>query len=372
MTTNNTKKSGKTTAHLKVIRRAFPYFVVTLGILALAWFGSKDKFEDQSYSLDMRTLAQNNFSASADQTAELYVVSEVAISMQTPTAAVISTNYDSVTSAAALASTATSEKLEKPNAIDTSNLAVGVVEYVVQEGDTIASIAGKYSASGVTETMIRWSNNFKASRQVKVGEKIYIPGRAGFVHVVRKNENIQTLAHNYGSTVEEIIAANSLELTQNISVGMRVLIPNGQLPEVERPDYVAPVVTRRGANNRGRGSTYSYAAQYSAGNRYAYGWCTWYAWSQRRDLPSNMGNARNWANAARRAGFAVDGKPRAGDVFQTARGGGGYGHVGYVTGVNADGSIRVCDMNGIAGWGRVGCTTWSKSTASKYNYIHRK
>jgi surface antigen len=366
MTTNNDKKSGKFSARLKAIRRSFPYFVVFLGIMALAFFGSKNKFEEQSYSLDMRTLAQNNFSASADQTAELYVVSEVAISMQTPTAAVISTNYDSITSAAALASTATSEKLEKPSAVDTTYLAVGVVEYVVQDGDTIASIAAKYEASGVTETMIRWSNNFKASRQVRAGEKIYIPGRAGFVHIVKKNENIQTMAHNYGSTVEEIIAANSLELNQNVAVGTRLLIPNGQLPEVERPDYVAPVATRTGR------STYSYAAQYSAGNRYAYGWCTWYAWSQRRDLPSNMGNAKNWANAARRAGFKVDNNPRAGDVFQTARGGGGYGHVGYVTGVNADGSIRICDMNGVAGWGRVGCKTWDKKTASRYNYIHKK
>ena len=366
MTTNTKKTKGKFAARLKAIRRAFPYFVVFLGIVALAWFGSREKFEDQAYSLDMRTLARNNFSATADQTSELYIVSEVAVSMQTPTAAVISTNYDSVTSAVALASTATSEKLEKPTSVGPSYLAAGVVEYVVQEGDTIASIAAKYADSGVTETMIRWSNNFKASRKVKTGETIYVPGRAGFVHVVKKNENIHTLANNYGSTEEEIIAANSLELTQSVSVGQRVLIPNGQLPENERPDYVAPVATRSGR------STYSYAAQYSAGNRYAYGWCTWYAWSQRRDLPSNMGNAKNWANAARRAGFKVDNNPRAGDVFQTARGGSGYGHVGYVTGVNADGSVRICDMNGVAGWGRVGCTTWSKSTASRYNYIHKK
>ncbi len=363
MTTNTKKTVKKKSTRLKTIRRAFPYFMTLVLVLTLAFFGSKDKFEDQSYSLDMRTLAQNNFSASADQTAELYIVSEVAISMQTPTAAVISTNYDSITSAAALASSVVSEKLEKPNAVNTSNLAVGVVEYTVQPGDTIASIANKYAASGVTETMIRWSNKFKAKREVKAGEKIYIPGRSGFVHVVKKNESVQTLAHNYSSSVEEIIAANSLELNQNISAGMRILIPNGNLPEFERPDYVAPSASRRGT---------SYYAQYSAGNRYARGWCTWYAWSMRPDLPSNMGHAKTWANAARRAGFPVDKNPRAGDVFQTASGSGGYGHVGYVTGVNADGSINVCDMNGIAGWGKVGCATWSRAKANQYNFIHKK
>ena len=356
--TMNTKKEKNENSAFKRIRRAFPYFVFGVLIVAVAFFGSKDKFEEHSSSIDMRALAQNNFSASADQTAELYIVSELATSMQVSTASVITTNYDSLSSASAIAANISSDKIEKPNVINTGHLAVGVVEYVVQPGETIASIAEKYSASGVTETMIRWSNSFKKSREVKAGEKIYVPGRAGFVHVVKKGETIQSLASNYGSTVEEIIAANSLELTQSVSAGMRVLIPNGELPESERPDYVAPKKT-----------TYSYYAQYAKGNRYAYGWCTWYAWNRRPDLPSNMGNARNWGNAARRAGFPVSGSPRAGDIFQNSVG--YYGHVGYVESVSGD-SIHICDMNGVAGWGRVGCKTLSKSQWSGWNFIHKK
>ena len=364
----NSKKVKTEKTAMQRIRRAFPYAIVCLLVIALAFFGSKEKFEEHSTSIDMRALAQNNFSASADQTAELYVVSELASSMNVSTASVITTNYDSISSATAIAANISSDKIEKPSVVNTSHLAVGVVEYTVQPGDTIASIAEKYSASGVTETMIRWSNGFKAGVEVSAGQKIYVPGRAGFVHVVKNNENVETLANNYGSTVEDIIAANSLELNQNLTPGSRVLIPNGELPEVERPDYVAPVVNRR--NSRRSNSSYSYAAQYSAGNRYAYGWCTWYAWSMRRDLPSNMGNARNWANAARRAGFPVDGSPRAGDIFQNNRG--YYGHVGYVVGTNADGSINVCDMNGISGWGRVGCVTWNRSQWGGMNFIHRR
>ena len=361
--TTNTKKVKNGNSALKRIRRAFPYFLVSVLIIAVAFFGSKDKFEERSSSIDMRALAQNNFSASADQTAELYIVSELATSMQVSTASVITTNYDSLSSASAIAANISSDKIERPSVVNTGFLAVGVVEYIVSEGETIASIAEKYSSSGVTETMIRWSNNFKKNRQVKAGEKIYVPARAGFVHVVRKNETIKSLADNYGSTVEEIIAANSLELTQKVSTGMRILIPNGELPETERPDYVAPNVTKRTTG------TYSYSAQYAKGNRYAYGWCTWYAWSRRPDLPSNMGNARNWASAARRAGFPVNGSPRAGDIFQNNRG--YYGHVGYVTAVNGN-TISICDMNGVSGWGRVGCTTLNKSQWSGWNFIHKK
>ncbi len=362
--TTNTKKDNKGNSAFARIRRAFPYACVGLLIIAVAFFGSKDKFAEHSSSIDMRALAQNNFSASADQTAELYIVSELATSMQVSTASVITTNYDSLSSASAIAANVSSDKIERPNIANTGHLAAGVIEYVVQPGDSIASIAAKYASSGVTETMIRWSNNFKASRQVKTGEKIYVPGRAGFVHVVKKRETVQSLADNYGSTVEEIIAANSLELNSNLSAGMHVLIPNGELPETERPDYVAPDVTKRRSNS----GSYSYSAQYAKGNRYAYGWCTWYAWSRRPDLPSNMGNARNWANAARRAGFPVNGSPRAGDIFVT--GSGAFGHVGYVTSVNSNGTVNICDMNGISGWGKVGCK--SDVNAKQYTYIHKK
>ncbi|MBQ6486318.1 LysM peptidoglycan-binding domain-containing protein [Candidatus Saccharibacteria bacterium] len=361
------EKKEKTTkkAHFKTIRRAFPYVLISAAIISVAFFGSKDKFEDKETSIDMRVLAANNFAASADQTAEMYIISEVAKSMNSPTAAVIATNYDSITSASAVVSVK-SEKIDKPNIVDTSHLAVGVVEYIVSPGETIASIAQKYSASGVDETMIRWSNGFKANVQVSPGQKIYVPGRAGFVYTVKNGETVNTIAQKYKSSIEDIVAANSLELDSNLVGGMKILIPNGELPDYERPDYVAPA-TRRGG---GGGVSYSYRAQYSAGNRYAYGWCTWYAWSRRPDLPGNMGNARSWANNARNAGFPVDKSPRAGDVFQT--GSGYYGHVGYVESVNGDGTITVSDMNYNGRWGRVTVRNVDSGEWRSWNFIHRR
>ena len=81
-----------------------------------------------------------------------------------------------------------------------------------------------------------------------------------------------------------------------------------------------------------------------------------------------MGNANRWASAATAAGFTVNRTPMYGAVFQT--GAGWYGHVGVVTAVNGDGSITISDMNGIAGWGRVGTKTLSKGEWSSYYFIH--
>ena len=62
-------------------------------------------------------------------------------------------------------------------------------------------------------------------------------------------------------------------------------------------------------------------------------------------------------------------EPRVGAVFQTASGGGGYGHVGIVTGLNADGSIEVIEMN-YAGWSNVSEATIPASHVHSFKYIY--
>ena len=166
---------------------------------------------------------------------------------------------------------------------------------------------------------------------------------------------------------------NDLEKDQTLTPGAILILPNGELPETERPEYVV-ANGRNGKYHSGAATSSHYSAVYASGNKYAYGWCTWYAWQWRKDnlgdaMPSNMGNASSWARSAAGAGYTVSRTPVYGAVFQTT-GGSYYGHVGVVTGVHADGSITISDMNGIAGWGRVGSKTISAAEAARYNYIY--
>jgi surface antigen len=72
-----------------------------------------------------------------------------------------------------------------------------------------------------------------------------------------------------------------------------------------------------------------------AANPYTHGGCTFWAWANRTDLPGNLGNARNWAANAARAGFPVDGRPEVGAIAVYQPGVYGafapYGHVAVVT-----------------------------------------
>ena len=125
---------------------------------------------------------------------------------------------------------------------------------------------------------------------------------------------------------------------------------------------------------------YDSAYAYPNPNPGVAGWCTWYAWQWRHDnlgdnytLPSNSaGNATSWDNNL--AGqFYIDYNPAYGDVFVQDYSVGyyaSYGHVGIVTGVNGDGTITYCDMNGSSGFGRVGCNTTSNWRG--WHFIHQR
>lgn len=91
------------------------------------------------------------------------------------------------------------------------------------------------------------------------------------------------------------------------------------------------------------------------------------------------GNAYNWDNRARAAGYVVDNTPEAGSIGQLD--GGPYGHVFWVESVNGDGSISVTEYNnsyatylysGDSHFGDFGARTIPASEVSYYNYIHLK
>ena len=89
------------------------------------------------------------------------------------------------------------------------------------------------------------------------------------------------------------------------------------------------------------------------------------------------GNAYNWDDRARSAGYVVNHTPAAGTIGQDDSG--AYGHVFWVESVNADGSIDVTEYNnyystylysGSSHMGDFGARTMSAAQAAQYNYIH--
>lgn len=358
----------KNTIQKDKLLKLLPYFLSGLAILGIVFFGSLNKQGGES-SLSLDSFAANDYNVSVDQLSELYVVADLSDALGLASASDVASNYVVTNTMYDSGQISASGKLEKPN-LTSINASRGVIEYAVNEGEDINTIAAQF---GVSADEIRWSNGLKTT-DVAPGTVLFIPSTSGIVYTVKSGDTIDSIVSKYGSSAEEIIALNDLEVS-GISEGTRIVIKGGSLPETERPEYVAPVVYRPTTTY-----TYTYLGNSSSRQNmevvgyfynlptkwYAPGQCTQWAWYKRQDLPL-LGNANAWARNAAAAGYLVDRTPSAGAIFQTSAG--WYGHVGYVESVNPDGSIVVTEMNYGVPY-RVVRSTIPASAVGNFNYIH--
>ncbi len=375
-----------------IFSKLVPYVAVFALVFAIMFFGSRATDHQDGTPL-LASLNDSAFTVTSDQVSESYTIANIAASVSLPSAQTISENYVTVNTlyeVTGITSTGETTVIEKPTIIDTSALSRGVLSHVVAEGDNIASIIAKYSLKA-SKDQIRWSNGLK-NETIEVGKTLYLPSVAGIVYTVKDKDTVEGLAEKYKSNTAEIIAYNDLE-DKELSTGMRIILPNGVLPEKERPEYVPPKPkpsytytyvtdsgTRRGMFQVGsysywRNMYYNTSWQRNPG---AFGNCTWFAWYWRRNnmsseywLPTDaIGNAKAWVYNL--SGSYYTGRtPQYGAVFQSTSG--TYGHVGVVVGVNPGVSITIQEMNyaGPAGkYNIVYQSTMSWNDALGYNYIY--
>lgn len=224
-----------------------------------------------------------------------------------------------------------------------------IKEYVVQPGDTVASVAAKF---GVTSDSIMWSNGLR-SNALAEGMTLVIPPENGIVYVVQPGDTVDELARKFRANRDLLVAFNDIELT-GLREGERILIPNGLQP-VQRSTTAIGLVW--------------------GGNGYIRGYCTWHVANRRaavgNPLPANLGNASSWYRNAIANGMAAGYEPRQYAVLWhvDTRIAGGLGHVGFVEQVNPDGSILVSDMN-YPWYGRITTRTIHPSEFGNYRFIY--
>ena len=273
----------------------------------------------------------------------------------------------------------------KPQVIQPESESRSIVTHKVKDGEDIPNIASQYNLKPET---LKWANDISTDT-VETDKVIKIPPVDGVIYKVKKDDNLKSIADKYKSTPDAILAFN--DISDKVQEGRDIVIPDGVLPEDERPGYVSPEEqaareartraaqatqssrSRGGSNNESSFGASSNYLSASAGNAYAFGNCTWYVYEKRaqigRPIGSFWGNASSWAGSASAAGFAVNGSPAPGAIMQNGGGYGGYGHVAIVDSVNSDGSITVSEMN-YAGFNVVSKRTIPASSIGRYNFIH--
>lgn len=122
--------------------------------------------------------------------------------------------------------------LEIESGLGLENENNGIIEYLVEPGDTLSSIAAKYNIS--LETIL-WANDLNSKSLIKPGQKLIIPPVSGIIYYVKKGDVLSEIAETYKGKVEEIIAFNNLSDKGDIFIGDILIIPGGKMPPKPKP-----------------------------------------------------------------------------------------------------------------------------------------
>jgi len=114
-----------------------------------------------------------------------------------------------------------------------------IIEYSIESGDTLSSIATKFEIS--LETIL-WANDLTAKSVIKPGQKLIILPVSGVLYYVKKDDTLSEIAQTYKGKIEEIIVFNELSSEGDIFIGDILIIPGGEMPKISYPEYASPQV----------------------------------------------------------------------------------------------------------------------------------
>lgn len=226
-----------------------------------------------------------------------------------------------------------------------------ILQYTIQNGDTLAKLSDKYD---VSIEAIAWANDMSIKDVLKPGAIIKIPPISGVIYRVAKGDTISEIAAKYDVDADDIVRVNRLKNIASIRVGMDLVIPwavKKTTPSKTQNTNLVVIPTKTPStkpsvkNDSISGLKDRYEVKYTGSSRgFAPGNCTWYV-AQHKTV-TWRGNANQWMKNAKSAGVKIWSAPVPGAIVQFSGRGYNryYGHVGIVADVTDD-YIIVKDMN---------------------------
>lgn len=109
--------------------------------------------------------------------------------------------------------------------------------YIVEEGDTVSTIAEKFGTS--TNTVL-WENKLSSTSLIKPGDKLTILPASGISHQVQSGDTLEKIAKKYEVTVDSITEYNKLASAEAIYKDQILIIPGGTMPKPPTPVITQP------------------------------------------------------------------------------------------------------------------------------------
>ena len=347
-------------------------------IVALVYVGYTGPQSSSATSSDSNKTSLNNQvdKTSVDNVIATNVAAEVASTANLP----IATSVANLAASAQIKSEfmqSNGASSAKPQIVASTQENRLVTSYTVVAGDTVGSLATKFN---VTTQTIKWANNLTTDA-LAVGKVLRILPIDGVLYDVKSGDTIDSIATKYSVDKDRLATYNDLELSGLVS-NTKIILPSANLPETERPGYVAPVVINyfSGYGTGFGGNTWNIGYGTPDNGLYAHGNCTLYAYNRRKALGLPVGdhwyNASSWAYMAALpvsqggGGLLVDHTPSVGAIMQN----GGYlGHVAIVESILSNGDLSISEMNAYVsggGYNIVSGRIVPAGNVGQYLYIH--
>lgn len=150
-----------------------------------------------------------------------------------------------------------------------------ILDYEVQSGETLSQIAEKF---GIDVETIKWANDMESVHTVKPRQVIKILPVSGVAHTVVSGDTLESVAKKYSAEQQAVLdfPFNDIADDFKLRVGQVLIIPNGQPPESKikpksrpQPQYIArgpqgPAFSAPGGGNFMWPTTTSGISQYFA------------------------------------------------------------------------------------------------------------
>jgi len=99
-----------------------------------------------------------------------------------------------------------------------------VIDYVVQPGDVLGTIATKF---GININTLLWENNLSYYSTIRPGQTLKILPLNGVTHKVKKGETLKSIANAYKADVNKIIEFNKLASADDLQINEQLIVPGG-------------------------------------------------------------------------------------------------------------------------------------------------
>ncbi len=107
----------------------------------------------------------------------------------------------------------------------------GALVHEVQKGETLSEIAEHY---GVPTSSVLSANNMDAGARIFPGQEVLVPGASGqassgeaIIHMVERGETVYSIARKYSASWQDVLRANEMSETDTIYPGQKITIAAG-------------------------------------------------------------------------------------------------------------------------------------------------